>query len=277
MEIKPLDIKVLNMVKADLMSLCRFAHSKIVNGFEFKFSINNRHRYLYYYVDGTNLLSARKEKAVINDVMFNILCNIVEDLKYAYNCNYITRVTVDYYALYYNTCNIKVHTVQDGKYNGIWVDFYADHEDDYIKRTDYYVTIKKVKPGVKIYNALDGLNYESNQNYNIVIIGTVGEKYLSTEEEVRRIYKVPNIELSYLKEYKVHPKSDMFIYNCKVVENKGIIQTSYASNVMADVGDYLVCKRICDVPQVNDFWLVKKKIFSNTYRKLNHENIFADK
>ena len=147
------------------------------------------------------------------------------------------------------------------------------HEADeqgawYGPRTDYTVTIQKVKPGTKVHNKLENANYVTNENKCYVITGTVGEQWPVDAKKVQQKYicDLNKLESGKPVKAKINPeavKNDKGYFT--VCKQSMKVKTDWGDVLHAEPGDLLRA----DGPGEEPNRVIDPGVFKTTYQKLS--------
>jgi hypothetical protein len=154
-------------------------------------------------------------------------------------------------------------------------------------KTDYQVQAKMVSKPTHVYNALELVSYDvEDDNVSVVLKGTLDEEWVTKVSKVIKTYE--NLDGSAITEEQFISSKDEWT----TIKTKATPGANYALLVPADTilevqtawgdvlytnaskvdhgkGDYLVCNNKDGVPDLSDVWVVNGALFAKTYDMTN--------
>ena len=143
--------------------------------------------------------------------------------------------------------------------------------EPYVKRTDYHVNYEIAEPGIEVFNYLEDCYYETKPGKNVILTGTVGEEWVTSEEKLYNTYDCDDNGCAY-------PRPDAGIVWMRPAEGQEEVATSWGDVLTANLpynsqgdsiphgdGDMVACADAGGYPDENDCWIVNGAVFENTY------------
>ena len=151
------------------------------------------------------------------------------------------------------------------------------------KKKSYAMKAEVVAIGTEIYNFLEDCHYTTNEAKCVKLIGTVGEEWPVTLENLAKTYTLAdgtpitqeNIPAGVFDIVTIVDDSaetifaEQTIEQTKVSTSWGEVLTANREGVPHGDGDFIVFANKDGKPNPDDSWVVNGMVFNNTYAPVN--------